>query len=166
MEKVDYKHGNFVILTNEVDYDDYPYDQYVQECEDWDNKPGAEGSQEYYDWVDRNVQDNWESDLDNIKECDEYNIPVVITGKLGLWWGSPEIEPVREESVYDALQKCMRDANSVTAEWNDGEIQVSAGHHDGCNCFTIKALSKKGIAKQYSEYKEHDFKRLPYLYAI
>jgi hypothetical protein len=45
-------------------------------------------------------------------------------------------------------------------------ITVDCYHHDGCNSFTIKALSKKGIAKQFAEYKEHDFKRLPYLYAI
>ena len=150
MEKIDYEHGNFVILTNEVDYDDYPYDQYVQECEDWDNKPGAEGSQEYYDWVDMYVQDNWECDLENIKTCKEYDVPVTITGELGLWDGKHEIIPVEMPSVYDAVKKCIgSDSVFVTAYFNDGVIEVHAHHHDGCNCFTIKAEE-----------------RLPYLYAI
>jgi hypothetical protein len=58
------------------------------------------------------------------------------------------------------------DSYDVLVEYNDGVITVEAYHHDGCNSFTIKALSKKGIAKQSADYKGHDFKRLPYLYAI
>ena len=151
MEKIDYEHGKFVLLTNEVDYDDYPYEQYVQECEDNDINPGSSDSQEYEDWVDMYVQEYWNDDLDNIKHCKEYQVPVVITGTLGLWWGSPEIEPVEVDSVYEAIKKCIGgDSYFVTAYFDDGKIEVHAHHHDGTNCFTIKA--KKG--------------RLPYLYAI
>ena len=164
MEKVDYKHGKFTLATTEFNTDDFCREEYEEFCDVNGYEPGDEG--DFYEWCAEETNINWESDLDNIKECDEYNIPVVITGKLGLWWGSPEIEPVREESVYDAIQKCMGSADTVTVEWEDGEIHVFAGHHDGCNCFTIRALSKKGQAKQDAPYKPGDTKRLPYLYAI
>jgi len=106
--------------------------------------------------------------MENIESCTEYNVPVVLTGTLGLWWGHPEIKPERFESVADAIHRCINgsNCNEIHVEYNDGVITVDCYHHDGCNSFTIKALSKKGIAKQYAEYKEHDFKRLPYLYAI
>ena len=150
MEKIDYEHGTFVILTNEVDYDDYPYEEYVAECKDNGLKPGSSDSQKYYDWVDMYVRSYWEDDLENIKTCKEYNVPVTITGELGLWDGRHEIEPVEMNSVYDAVMRCIgRDASYVTAYFDDGKITVNVHHHDGCNCFTIKA-------------KE----RLPYLYNI
>jgi hypothetical protein len=109
-----------------------------------------------------------ESDMENIEDCKAYNVPVVVMGTLGLWWGRPEIKPERYESVADAINDCIvrSDTQDAHVEFNDGVILVDCYHHDGCNSFTIKALSKKGIAKQYAEYKEHDFKRLPYLYAI
>jgi hypothetical protein len=150
LEGVDYVHGTFVILTNEVDYDDYPYEEYVMECEDNGLKPGSPDSQKYYDWVDMYVQSYWEDDLKNIKNCKEYNVPVTITGELGLWDGQHTIAPVKMDSVYDAVMKCIgRDSSYVTVYFVDGSISVHAHHHDGCNCFTISAK-----------------KRLPYLYNI
>ena len=151
MNEIDYEHGQFVLLTNEVDYDDFPYEEYVMECEDNGIEPGSSDSEEYAEWVDDYVRANWDADLDNIKYCKEYNVPVTITGTLGLWWGKPEIQPVDMDSVYDAVKKCIGgDAEFVTVYFDDGKITVHAHHHDGCNCFTISA--KEG--------------RLPYLYNI
>ena len=31
MEKIDYEHGKFTILTNHPDYSDFAYDEYVEE---------------------------------------------------------------------------------------------------------------------------------------
>ena len=162
--KADYKHGKFTIATTDFDIDDFFWEDYEDYCEVNGMEPGDDD--DFYNWCADEAYANWEADLDSIKECDEYNIPVIITGKLELWWGGPEIDPVREESVYDALRRCTRGADAVTVEWNDGEIQVFSVHHDGCNCFTIRALSKKGQAKQNAPYKPHDTKRLPYLYGI
>ena len=170
MEKTDYKHGTFTILKSEIDTDDFAREDYEAYCEDNDLEAGVGDYFEegFFDWCAEETQANYEADMDNIKYCKEYNVPVVVTGTLGLWWGHPEIKPERYESVADAIHDCMvrSDCHDVLVKFNDGVITVEAYHHDGCNCFTIKALSKKGIAKQYAEYKEHDFKRLPYLYAI
>ena len=165
MKKTDYKHGTFTILSSEVDTDAFDREDYETYCEDNGVEDG--GDEGFFDWCAEETQVNYESDMDNIESCDEYNVPVVLTGTLGLWWGRTEIRPERFESVADAIRRCIaRDIDEVHAEYNDGVITVDCYHHDGCNTFTIKALSKKGIAKQYAEYKEHDFRRLPYLYAL
>ena len=166
MEKIDYKHGKFVILTSDVESSGFTREDYEEWCRDNEIEPGDD--YDFYEYCAEETALNFEADMDNIESCKEYNVPVVVSGTLGLWWGHPEIEPMRYESVADAIHDCMErsDNDYVIVEYNDGVITVEAYHHDGCNCFTIKALSKKGIAKQYAEYKDHDFKRLPYLYAI
>lgn len=167
MEKIDYKHGKFTLLTSEIDTDAYTREDYEEWCEMNDFEP-TDDEDDFFDFCAEETQANYESDMDNIEHCREYNVPVVVTGTLGLWWGHPEIKPERYESVADAIHDCMErsDSYDVLVEYNDGVITVDCYHHDGCNSFTIKALSKKGIAKQYADYKKHDFKRLPYLYAI
>lgn len=166
MKKTDYKHGKFTILSSQIDTEAFDREDYIDFCEENGIEPGDED--DFYDWCAEETQCNYEADMGNIEDCDEYNVPVVVTGTLGLWWGHPEIRPERFDSVADAIHRCIdgSDCNEIHAEFNDGVITVDCYHHDGCNSFTIKALSKKGIAKQYAEYKEHDFKRLPYLYAI
>lgn len=166
MEKMDYKHGKFTILTTEVDTNAYTQEDYEEWCEINELEPGDD--YDFYEFCAEETQANYEADMYNIESCKEYNVPVVLTGTLGLWWGRPKIKPERYESVADAIHDCMErsDCHDVLVEFNDGVITVEAYHHDGCNCFTIKALSKKGIAKQFTDYKEYDFKRLPYLYAI
>ena len=166
MKKIDYKHGKFTILSTEINTDTFDREDYIDFCEV--NGIEDEDDEGFFDWCAEETQANYEADMDNIESCKEYNMPVVVTGTLGLWWGHPEIKPERFESVADAIHRCIdgSDSRDVLVEFNDGVITVDCYHHDGCNSFTIKALSKKGIAKQYAEYKEHDFKRLPYLYAI
>lgn len=170
MEKTDYKHGKFTILTSIIDIDDFSREDYIDFCEDNDIEAGVGDYFEdgFREWCAKETQNIYEDDMRAIKYCKEYNVPVVITGALGLWWGHPEIKPERYESVGEAIRRCINgsDCNDVLVEFNDGVITVDCYHHDGCNSFTIKALSKKGVAKRSAEYKDYDFKRLPYLYAI
>ena len=166
MKKMDYKHGTFTLATNEVDQ--FTYEEYEDFCEDNGIEPGTDTSEEFYEWCAEEAANNWDCDMDNIRACKQYNVPCIITGSLGLWDGRHTIQPERMESVYDAIQRCIggRGIDESVVQWVDGEIIVDAYHHDGVNIFTIRALSKKGIAKQYAEYKPYDTKRLPYLYAI
>lgn len=165
MEKVDYKHGKFTLATTEFDTNDFCREDYEEYCEVNGMEPGDDD--DFYDWCREETDMNFEDDMDNIETCKEYNVPVLISGHLGLWWGKPEIDAVRMESVIDAVHRCLRSADyGALIEWEDGEIHVYSYHHDGCNSFTIRALSKKGQAKQYAPYKPEDTKRLPYLYAI
>jgi len=168
MEKVDYKHGTFIIAT--TDAGQFTYEDYLEWCEDMGVEPGDETSDEYYEWCEDEAQNNLECDMDNIQTCKQYQVPVVITGELGLWDGKHTILPERKDSVYDAVQRCIgRDTNEAEVKWEDGAVVVYAYHHDGCNIFTIRALSKKGQASNAyrdEDYKPEHFKRLPYLYTI
>ena len=166
MEKPDYKHGKFTILESEVSTNGFDYEDYIDFCEENGIEPGDDS--DFFDYCAEETQANYEADMDNIKTCEQYNVPVVVTGQLGLWFGRPSIRPERYDSVADAIIDCMNrsDCYDVHAEFNDGVILLDCYHHDGCNCFTIRALSEKGKRKQSTDFKEHDFKRLPYLYAI
>ena len=167
MEKRDYKHGRFTLAQTDTE-EAFTYEDYVDWCEDNDITPSGDDSEEFYAWREEEARNNWDNDLFNIEYCKEYQVPVILIGKLGLWWGHPDIRPERFDSVYDAIERCIGggDIRDARVEWDDGLILVDAYHHDGCNCFIIKALSKKGVAKVGDDYKPWDIKRLPYLYAI
>jgi hypothetical protein len=173
MEKIDYKHGKFLILT--TDTDGFSYGDYLAYCEANGIHPQKENSESYFNWLGEEVQANYESDMDNIKSCAKYKVRCIITGRLGLWNGNPEIRPVVCESIAEAIEKCVSgsDTTDCNVWYNDGKIEVEAYHHDGTNCFTIQPLSaygEKKVAKSedkpYLFVDKKCFKRLPYLYAI
>lgn len=172
MEKIDYKHGKFNILTTSTD--GFTYEDYVDYCEDNGIKPAKQDSPEYYNWVYGERDLNFESDMDNISTCKQYKTKVVAEGKLGLWDGHHTVIPRFFDNVADAIRACIEDCDDCNVWYNDGAIEVEGYHHDGTNSFTIHALSKKGINKYESavdhgrdvELIKTDYKRLPYLYAI
>ena len=103
MKKIDYKHGTFTILKSEIDTDDFDREDYEAYCEDNDIEVGDDEG--FFDWCAEETQANYEADMENIESCKEYNVPVVVTGTLGLWWGHPEIKP--ERFVLTALTPTM-----------------------------------------------------------
>jgi len=174
MENTDYIHGTFLLVTTEVDPDNFAYEEYVDECEVNGIEAKGSNSDEYWEWMEDITRDNFESDMDNIKYCKEYNVPCVITGHRGLWDGKHTIRPVRKESVYDAIMECYDGDGDVEVKFEDGKVVVRHSHHDGTNVFTIYALNEDGEQK-FEDYEyegtpftltEDDTNRLPYLYAI
>lgn len=163
----DYEHGTFTILTSEVDPDDFreDYEDFIAFCEEYNIEQNDDN---FYEWCADIIEENYRCDMENIKECDAYNVPVLVTGVLGLWWGESKISPMQFHSVYDAIRSCIEcsDADKVCVEFINGVIVAKCAHHDGTNVFTIRALSKKGINRVSTNFKEYDFKRLPYLYNI
>lgn len=164
MKKNNLYSGEYTIATTSTD--GFDYEEYVEDCEINGMEPGDKDSIEYYEWCADEARNNFQQDLENIKDCTAYNIPVLVSGRLGLWWGKLEITPERKDSVYDAIIDCFSGTDEVEIKYNNGKIIVFASHHDGTNVFIINALSKKGIAKQNGQYKPCDTKRLPYLYGI
>ena len=172
MKKTNFNKGTFTILT--TDDSGFTYEDYLAFCEDNDIKPGKKDSDLFYEWCRDEANANYDADLDNIKCCKQYQVPVIITGSCGLWDGRHTIVPVIEQSVYNAIQRCFGDSiNDINVQFSDGSILVDAYHHDGCNSFTIRALSAKGQKKYHwlgecYDYNDNpsDTKRLPYLYAI
>ena len=73
-------------------------------------------------------------------------IPVVITGKLGLWNGNPTINHVECKNIEEAVYKCISDMDEVEIyEDSYGNLHVDGYHHDGTNHFVIKKKTDKGI---------------------
>lgn len=166
--------GPVTLLTNDIlAYDNY--EDYLTLCDDFDREPQGEDSEDYYNYMQHEMEANWEDDLYELSHMEK--MPVVVMGTLGLWWGKPEIQPLMFNSLHDAIiDVSSESAATMDAEWEGGVVTVKVAHHDGTNVFTIRALSKKGqdkfrIAKErwedvlLQDLKEWDFKRIPYPYA-
>lgn len=74
------------------------------------------------------------------------NVPVVITGSLGLWDGRHEIKPVKCDTLQEALGKCCNDDIEDIEIYEDryGNFLLNCYHHDGTNHFLIKRWTPKG----------------------
>lgn len=126
-----------LIATTRVDYESYRQD-YDIFCED----EGIEPNEEHYlRWCESETALNWDSDLDQICDYKDYQVGVVLSGTLGLWWGNPEITPMRCASVYDAIRNILdnhQGDQEIDIYWEDGAVCVDVAHHDGTNHFIIK----------------------------
>lgn len=67
------------------------------------------------------------------------NRTYVINGVLGLWDGPHTIKPVKYETFLEAVDRCVlnRDIEDFEIYEEDGEFNILAYHHDGCNHFKI-----------------------------
>lgn len=151
MKKKSFK-GEFVILSN--DQTNLCYEDYVEFCEDNDVEPDDENSYDFWNWLGEQIDLYFESDLDNIKCCEEYNTQVRLNGRLGLWDGKHDIVETIYNSVYDAIKRIC-DAtfdNTIEVKWVNGKIEVSQSHHDGTNYFEIVPKDRR--------------RKFPYLYSI
>lgn len=74
------------------------------------------------------------------------DVPVVITGELGLWDGKHKIIPVKCNNLSEAVDKIVNcDCDYYRfIEDRFGNLKVEAIHHDGTNHFTIKKWTPKG----------------------
>ena len=129
-------------------YNGYVYEDYVDYCGDNNLKIGEEDSKDFYDWQarmrDYDVEDFW----DNLKNTDFGECEV--SGSLGLWWGTPNIEPKRFDNLYDAVRECIDNSTlDLCVYLENGILYVDAIHHDGTNSFVIKPMIK---GKRFPKY--------------
>lgn len=68
----------------------------------------------------------------------------VITGRLGLWNGSPEIAPTVCGTMEEAIYKCVNKCYECRISQHASTIIVEGFHHDGTNRFEIHVLNEKG----------------------
>lgn len=142
---------SFTIYDSSVDYS---YEDYVSYCKDNCEKPQTEDSDAYYDWVGIMRNDDYYDFIEGIKYIEGYDEPCIISGKLGLWDGEHEIQPVPMTSLLSAIHKCNgQDIEAIEVKFNKGAIEVEARHHDGTNHFTISRLTEVGysIAERQQE---------------
>ena len=121
------------------------YDSYVEYCKDClECEPSGENSEGYWNYVSHMNEMEYDSMRENMTYSEQCQCPVIITGELGLWNGKHEIYPMHCNTLYDAILRCSRNADSVKVEYQDGAVRVYSYHHDGCNVFMIHKLSKRG----------------------
>lgn len=112
------------------------YDDYKEWCSDNEIEPAGEESNEFYAWLGRENDFDWE-DFEANLQYSKVNGPVTVRGSLGLWWGRPTIEPKKFYTLWDAILACIDDAWDVIITLDKGVLKVQALHHDGRNVFTI-----------------------------
>ena len=69
----------------------------------------------------------------------------VITGRLGLWNGSPEIAPTVCKTMVDAIYKCVDKCDECRISQRASIIIVEGFHRDGTNRLEIHVLNNKGL---------------------
>ena len=121
------------------------YEEYVEDCSLNNVEPQGENSSDYWGFVSQCYEYDFDDFKSNLSYSKEANVPVLVTGKLGLWDGTHTIVPVRVENLVSAIQKCANSADNIKVEADCGVIHVYAYHHDGTNKFDIYKLSKKGL---------------------
>lgn len=123
------------------DYFDYEF--YKNWCEDNGCTPEGKDSQSFWNWYQSEREFDIESFFDNLKYCN-YQQPCVVTGSVGRWNGTFEIEQARCDSLSDAIDKCWCGCDDVIVRKRNSVIAVEALHHDGTNYFEIRLLSGLG----------------------
>ena len=122
------------------------YDEYVEYCRDNNVEPKQEDSDDYWDFVYR-MQEMGVSDFFSNVEYSKLNNQYywLITGCLGLWCGERVIDMTYENSLKDAIKRCIGNCDDVIIKKRGSVIYVTGLHQDGRNHFEIRALSEIGI---------------------
>lgn len=117
---------------------EFSYEDYVEWCEEMDEDPAPESSAEFYYWQAKSRTITWEEDQTNIEHSSILKpYKVLITGRLGLWWGHPSIYPEIHNSLIDAIKRCCDGSDDLDAEYDDKCVYVNCYHHDGTNRFRL-----------------------------
>lgn len=145
------KNFEHVLLDTRMEFE---YEEYLEFCECNDIEPAADNSREFWDWESEERSRYFDDDMDNLKDSDEGNVPCVITGSAGLWYGRREIMPIRCESLYDAIELILKksDVDDVKVTNVNGIIHFYGYHHDGTNHYCIQKLTNRGINELCNDY--------------
>lgn len=132
-------------LITSTNPEGYTYEDYVEYCEINGIQPGDESSLEFAEWQVDEARECFWDDIAEIKHYKPYNVPVVVTGRLGLWDGKHEIRPVEMDSVAAAIDGAFsHSTEDMAINYDDeGFIVIYAHHHDGTNCFEVRAKDGK-----------------------
>lgn len=138
--------AKYAVIKEATIYNDYDINVdewrecYGEHCEINDITPEVEIP---YDFIYDMLNMEWEDMLCGMKHS-KYNDECVVLGCLGLWFGNRDITPTRENTLADAIKKCVSGCDYARIKIVDGHIEIKAIHHDGTNDFEIHILNKLG----------------------
>ena len=139
---------------------DIDYEEIKEICEGNNLEVPEEG-----DWQ----SDNYQTAEDIARECDEEYLQddllsatcnddyKILTGVLGLWDGKHEIRyTITKDDLDEMVKQCLRksDALDYKVKLENGALTIYCYHHDGCNIFEIRKLSKKGMKALIDNYEK------------
>lgn len=134
---------NLVYFDNtNFDFDEYK--EWFMETNDIEEEEEV-ADNDVYEFINECLSNDYDDFFDNLmysKNNDKY---CVITGRLGLWNGSPQIEPCVCSNVADAIKKCLDDMDYRIIKQVNGHLEVVGIHHDGRNRFEIHLLNDNGV---------------------
>lgn len=123
----------------------YTEEDYKDYCLDNDMEYDETNGSDYYDWVAR--QEEWDFDdmLDNCKYSKYKNYSVLVEGSVGTWRGRFEHDQAVFDSFKDAIYACIGRSCEIDKVVRIGNrIEVTAIHHDGTNYHTLYFLTPLG----------------------
>lgn len=129
----------------------YSYEEYKDYMVEMDEEVHEDNSTEFWNWVNRMIDCEYEDLFANLKYSGINDTPCVILGHVGLWDGRHEIVPIVFDNITDAIHKAFGSCDYHKIIVENGIINVYSYHHDGCNTFEIRKFNKKGMAK-YEKY--------------
>lgn len=76
--------------------------------------------------IEESMQIAYKDFWDNINYSAYNKLPCVVTGILGLWNGKKSIVPVKTDSLFRAIQKCItRGIENIVVKQNGNIIEVN-----------------------------------------
>lgn len=127
-----------------IDFDFYKT-SYQETYELNDKEMENVSENEIWDYINNSLDMDFEEFERNLEYSKYNNEYCVITGRLGLWNRSPQIEPYVCDSIQEAISKCIESCDYVVIKQVNGHLEVTGVHHDGSNCFNIYLLNKYGV---------------------
>lgn len=142
------------------------YEDYKDWCEMNEVEPQSEDSDDYWRFVYNTQSDEWEDLIMNVRYSKLNFQKWVITGSLGLWYGTRDISPRVSDSLESALRLCCNGDDAIVKKCGS-RLKVQVLHHDGRNNFELRALSDLGVERferrdgQISLSNRENIQRLP-----
>lgn len=100
---------------------------------------------EIWNYINDSIDNNFWYFENNLKHSKYNNEYCVITGTLGLWNRSPQIEPYACDEIQQAISKCIGSCDYAIIKQVNGHLEVTGIHHDGANYFNIYLLNEYGV---------------------
>ena len=111
---------------------------------DIDHTQYNEESERFINWLYDSLSMDWDDMMINIKYDNNNNVDCVVTGSIGRWNGTFDIEAKHFSTLENAINACVNGCDYIVITEDDGTINVTAIHHDGTNSFEIHKLNSKG----------------------
>jgi hypothetical protein len=140
-----------------------PYECYLDFCELNECEPQGDDSEDYWSYVSTQRQWDLEDFIESIKGDSDYWI---ITGSVGLWSGRRDIYQTMVYGFEDAIKKCLGREDYIKVIKKGSVVEVNTYHHDGSNCFELRALTAIGLDRferrgEISIKNRENIKKLP-----